>query len=190
MDGRECCYDERQLTEWLKTHGLLPPPVEAPTELDSLCRCIERGGVHHLEPAPDIEQVLWQSANRLPVPEPRVLFELLVERERLASTGLGRGIAVPHPRSPLEGIAPAPTIGVFYPTEPIRMGAIDGQPVFALFVLLSPTVRLHLQVLSRLAYCLKDDDFIGFLHSRPGRAALCTRLEDLDSSLANRAVGR
>ena len=82
--------------------------------------------------------------------DPGDIFDRLVERERLGSTGLGNGVAIPHGRYEGNG----DTVGAFMQLEvPADFDAIDGQPVDLLFALLVPQecTDEHLQVLSRLA---------------------------------------
>jgi PTS system nitrogen regulatory IIA component len=90
-----------------------------------------------------------------------------LERENLTSTGLGNGIAVPHPREPESLSITTASISACYLKSPVDFKALDGKPVSLLFILLSPSVRTHLQILSRLSYCLRDRAFVTFLHSSP-----------------------
>ena len=79
-----------------------------------------------------------------------VVFDSLFAREKLGSTGLGQGIAIPHGR--IRGLAKA--IGYFArPKTPIIFEAPDGQPVRDIFVLLVPEAATdeHLQILSELS---------------------------------------
>ena len=87
-----------------------------------------------------------------------LVFDSLFARERLGSTGLGQGIAIPHGR--IKGIKDA--LGAFVrPTEPIPFDAPDGRPVSQAFVLLVPqhATEEHLQLLSELAQMFSDKNF-------------------------------
>jgi PTS system nitrogen regulatory IIA component len=78
------------------------------------------------------------------------VFDSLFARERLGSTGLGHGVAIPHGR--IKGLREA--VGVLIRLkQPILFDAPDGKPVSLLFVLLVPdqATDLHLQLLSELA---------------------------------------
>jgi PTS system nitrogen regulatory IIA component len=85
----------------------------------------------------------------------REIFETLLQRERLGSTGIGDGIAIPHGRSArLDRLR-----GLFVRLEkPIDFEALDGQPVDILFVLLAPegAGADHLKALARVARVLRD----------------------------------
>ena len=87
----------------------------------------------------------------------RVIFETLLQRERLGSTGIGHGIAIPHGKlAKLEKL-----FGVFARLErPIDFEAVDGQPVDLIFLLLAPegAGADHLKALARVARLLRDPD--------------------------------
>ena len=85
------------------------------------------------------------------------VFDALFARERLGSTGLGHGIAIPHGR--IKGLREA--AGAFVRTRvPIPFEAPDGNPVQLIFVLLVPekATDLHLQILSELAQMFSDKE--------------------------------
>lgn len=86
------------------------------------------------------------------------VFDSLFSRERLGSTGLGQGIAIPHGR--IKGLQEA--AGAFIRlTTPVQFDSPDGRPVSMLFVLLVPEQanEQHLQLLSELAQMFSDSDF-------------------------------
>jgi PTS system nitrogen regulatory IIA component len=83
------------------------------------------------------------------------VFESLFARERLGSTGLGQGVAIPHGR--IKGLKDA--LGAFVRlAQPVPFDAPDGQPVGLVFVLLVPekATEKHLQILSELAQMFSD----------------------------------
>jgi len=85
------------------------------------------------------------------------VFDSLFARERLGSTGLGHGVAIPHGR--IKGLREA--IAVFVRTQaPIAFDAPDGQPVSLIFALLVPerATDLHLEILAQLAQLFSNRD--------------------------------
>lgn len=87
----------------------------------------------------------------------RSVFEVLLQREKLGSTGVGNGIAIPHGKLPkLEQL-----FGLFARLDrPIDFDALDGQPVDLIFLLLAPEAAGadHLKALARVARLLRDPD--------------------------------
>jgi PTS system nitrogen regulatory IIA component len=106
----------------------------------------------------------------------------LVGRETLASTAFGDGIAIPHPRNPLVVRIHEPHVLLCFLEEPVDFHAIDGQPVQVLFVLLSPSVRVHLQMLAKLAYALHDRPFMQLLKRAAKEDEILERLTILSAS--------
>ena len=86
------------------------------------------------------------------------IFNALMAREQLGSTGLGNGIAIPHCRVPYcqDIIGTLVTL-----EEPINFDAIDGKPVDILFVLIVPEQKTdeHIKTLARLAELFNGEDF-------------------------------
>ncbi len=85
------------------------------------------------------------------------IFETFIERERLGSTGIGHGVALPHAR--LSDCAD--TIGIFISlSEGVDFDAIDKQPVKLIFALLIPenSTEEHLQILAGLAAFFRQED--------------------------------
>ena len=93
---------------------------------------------------------------------PEELYDLLWERERLGSTGIGDGVAIPHCRLP--GISKATAVFLKL-NEKVDFDAIDDQPVDLVFALIVPDGESdqHLQTLSQLAEIFMDADSCGRL---------------------------
>lgn len=106
--------------------------------------------------------------------EERKVFDTLLERERLGSTGIGSGIAIPHGKLPgIEG-----PCGLFARLEkPIDFDAIDDRPVDLIFLLLAPegAGADHLKALARVSRLLRDQ-------------ATCAKLRAAESSDALYAI--
>ena len=86
------------------------------------------------------------------------VFDSLFAREKLGSTGLGQGVAIPHGRIPKLKEATAAFVKTVHP---IPFDSPDGQPVSLIFVLLVPELAtdLHLQILGELAQMFSDPAF-------------------------------
>lgn len=104
-------------------------------------------------------QEIAQHAAALTGLEERDIFEALLQRERLGSTGIGDGIAIPHGRLP--GIDRL--VGLFARAEkPVDFDALDGQPVDIIFVLIAPegAGADHLKALARVARVLRNQSVL------------------------------
>lgn len=101
----------------------------------------------------------------------REILDVLMQRERLGSTAIGNGIAIPHGKLPkLEKL-----FGLFARLDrPIDFEALDGQPVDLIFLLLAPenAGADHLKALARVARLLRDPDTTRLLRDSSDREAL------------------
>lgn len=156
------------LLEWATEHGIKVPPqlfetAKADVELPTLSQALEAGGVHCKVPGDDKLSVLGNVVNLLDLPpqtDPDFLLQVLLAREALGTTAIGDGIAIPHARNPiLLQAKPVPAIALCFLEKEVDFGAVDGLPVRILFMITSPTVKVHLHLLSRLAYALHDAGF-------------------------------
>jgi PTS system nitrogen regulatory IIA component len=103
--------------------------------------------------------------------EERRLFDLLVERERLGSTGIGGGIAIPHGRMP----SLACPHGLFARVSaPVDFDAIDERPVDIVFLLIAPEGAGddHLKALARVSRLLRDHALVDKLRATESADAL------------------
>jgi nitrogen PTS system EIIA component len=114
-----------------------------------------------------------------PEADKEMIYDLLVSREKLMTTAIGDGLAIPHLRVPLVANMPRPTLGIFFTSEPIDMGALDGKPVHTLFLLLSLTPKQHLELLARLAFVFRQPDFVKLFRERATAETICEWIQRL-----------
>lgn len=123
-----------------------------------------------------LQELAKRAAALTHLPE-RQIFDVILERERLGTTGVGGGIAIPHGRLPkLDRI-----YGVFARLEqPIDFESIDEQPVDLIFMLLAPEAAGadHLKALARVSRMLRDRTVTEKLRGSDSREALFALLTD------------
>lgn len=122
---------------------------------------LEAGSISIADPASSKKRILEQAARLLAgsadEPEAEQIFERLLERERLGSTGLAGGVALPHARMP--GLEESR--GAFLQlANAVEFDALDGNPVDLVFALLVPenANEEHLQLLARLAAMFNEEE--------------------------------
>jgi PTS system nitrogen regulatory IIA component len=128
-------------------------------------------------------QELAKRAASLAGKHERAIFEVLLERERLGTTGIGHGTAIPHGRMP----ELARLCGIFARLErPIDFEAIDNQPVDLMFLLLTPdnAGADHLKALARISRLLRDKAICDKLRGTDSAEALYALLTDRTASHA------
>lgn len=84
------------------------------------------------------------------VRQPKRFLDSLYERERMVSTGIGHGIAIPHPRRPLVGLFKDPFVALGVCREGTDFEALDHQRTYIFFLLCAPTEDVQLRLLARV----------------------------------------
>lgn len=128
-------------------------------------------------------QELAAKASKLTGLPEREIFDVILQRERLGSTGVGNGIAIPHGK--LGSLSSL--VGIFARLEmPVDFEALDDQPVDLVFLLLAPegAGADHLKALSRIARVLRDHDMVTRLRASDSASAIYTLLNEDTTSHA------
>lgn len=159
----------------------LPRAPDAP--LPTLADALRLGGRYDDVPGATAEAALASFVERMDLPESiqrPFLLNALLARESLQSTGIGDGIAFPHLRNPaLLGLA-NPMVFLAYLSGPVDFRALDGEPVSILFCPLSPDLRTHLHILSRLAYALRQPSFSTLVRTRAPQEEILAAADALE----------
>ncbi|GBC59766.1 hypothetical protein DENIS_0707 [Desulfonema ishimotonii] len=191
--GDRYIFKRASLEKWAGTHNLLfsfPLKKEAvqpdAPAADTLLGAMTRGGMYADVRGDDVETLLKSAVGQITSLSDAVrakLSDRLLQREQLTSTGIGKGIAIPHPRTPLGEEIAEPLIATVFPATPLDFRAVDNQPVFVLFILVSPSPKQHLHLLSRLSFCVRDDHFIDFLKSRPAPDSFLLKIGEAEARI-------
>jgi PTS system nitrogen regulatory IIA component len=130
-----------------------------------------------------LEQLGQRLAEAVPDLNQDMVFDALLDRERLGSTGLGKGIALPHARMPQITKALAAFIQL---PEGIDFDAIDNQPVDLAFAMLVPEEATdeHLQLLAKLAQMFNDQDFCAALRRATTASELYQLIEQQEAVIS------
>ena len=136
---------------------------------------IEKGGVIFDAEGKTPEEVYKIIAESQELPEylsSEKFYSELVQRERMISTAVGNGMALPHPRYPLLKNEDEQRIIVCYPKKALAMMSPDAKPVFVFFAILSCSSKVHMQILSRLAFLIQNNEFRSILAGKPSAEVL------------------
>ena len=181
-----------ELLEWATSRKLhVSPEIFAETESEArpvptLDEALRAGGIHYRVAGRDKASVLRAVVDGLELPvdvDREFLYEVLLAREALGSTGVGDGIAIPHVRNPIVLHLPQPSVTLCFLEHPVDFGSLDGQPVTTLFTLVSPTVRAHLHLISRLAFALREPQFKAVLQRQASPEEIHAALRAAEASV-------
>ena len=144
-----------------------------------LIEALKTGNVFHDVPSASIEILFQEVSSRMDLPQPvKVsLTEQLLQREKISSTGIGNGFAIPHPKTPMGQQINQSIVGTFFLQSPLDFKALDGLPVTAVFVLLSTDSFHHLQLLSQLVQLLGNSIVNDMLNRSPSLEILVAQFE-------------
>ena len=111
--------------------------------------------------------------------EKDIIFEKLYEREKLGTTGLGKGIAIPHARVPN---TTEPKIIIVKLDTPLNYESIDGNDIDVVFALIVPEKEdsLHIDLLSNIAGMLEDKSFLLYIRNSTSKEEVKRHIEKFD----------
>jgi PTS system nitrogen regulatory IIA component len=185
-------FNRAELLEWATSRKInvsveiFSEPEASGAAAPGLCEALESGGIHYRVGGADKESVIRAIVEVMRLPDAvdrQFLVRVLLAREALESTGIGDGIAIPHVRNPIVLHLSRPTVTLCFLEQAVDFGALDGQPVTTLFTLVSPTVRAHLHLLSRLAFALRHPRFKAAVQSQASREEIFEALREAEAAV-------
>lgn len=171
-------FNQSELLEWATSRrmGVSPEaydePEEAARPLPRLTETLEAGGIVYRLEGRSRNEVLSNLVDSLRLSDGvdrEYLLKVLIAREELASTSVGNGIAIPHPRNPVLLHTTQPTVTLAFLEEAVDFQSLDGRLTNILFCVISPSLRAHLHLLSMLGFALKDAGFLAALEQQETR---------------------
>lgn len=180
---RRLQFDRQAILEWALSRGhplnfgMAPPEylgLPPVTELFSPER------FHYEVPGHTFAEVLRSALDifELASEEKELIYDLLISREKLMTTAVGDGLAIPHLRVPVVVSVARPALSIFFTREPIDMGALDGMPVHTLFLLLTVAPKQHLELLARLTFLFRQPAFVAMLRQRANPETILQWIQD------------
>ena len=186
-------FNRAELLEWATSKrvnvsaDIFAEPDDQGLNLPTLAEALQDGGIHYRVGGTEKAVVLASVVELLHLPEEvdrSFLLKVLLTRESLGSTGIGDGIAIPHVRNPIVLHIPRPMVALCFLDHPIEFGSMDGKPVNVLFTLISPTIRAHLHLLSKLAFALRDGQFKTTVTAQASRQELLEAAMQVEQTFA------
>lgn len=185
-------FNRAELLEWATSRKLkVSSKIFLEPEFDnqpipSLHSALTNGGVFYRVSGDTKESALREVVELLRLPEEvdrDFLLRVLMAREAIVSTAVGDGIAIPHVRNPVVLHVGRPSLSLCFLETPIEYGALDGKPVNALFMIISPTTRAHLHLMSKLSFVLRDPGVQTAIKRQDSRQEILQQFERAEQSL-------
>jgi len=191
-------FNRAELLEWATSQkinvsaDLFKEPDASAELMPDFADALDAGGIFYRLEGNDKDSAIRSAVSVMKLPpdmDREFLFRVLLARESMASTGIGDGIAIPHVRNPIVLSVNQPAICLCFLEKPVEFGAIDDKPVHTLFTLISPTVRIHLYLLSRLATSLRDPGFKATVDRQASREEIITAARAVSSAQREALTG-
>jgi PTS system nitrogen regulatory IIA component len=189
--GEEYRFNRVELLEWATKMGI-KVSTETFEESDknhtsntTFLDALKAGSINYNVGGNNPESVLRNVVKTFKLPEnvdPEFLLQVLLAREKMGSTGIGEGIAIPHVRNPVVLNGTKAIISLCFLEHPIDFNSADKLPVTTLFTIISPAVRVHLQLLSHLGLVLQNPGFKAAIQSKASRESILRALEIAEHS--------
>ncbi|MBN1931873.1 MAG: PTS sugar transporter subunit IIA [Desulfobacterales bacterium] len=185
-------FNRSELLEWATagkmnvSPDIFREPDDTTDTMPMIEEALQAGGIYYRIEGNDKKSVLSAVVEHMRLPDEvdrEFLLQVLLAREELGSTSIGDGIAIPHVRNPVVLHVPRPSMTLCFLETPIEFDAIDGKPVQVLFTLISPTIRGHLHMLSRLSFALRQDRFLEIIRQQGTREEILNEVRKIESGL-------
>jgi len=181
-------FSREELLEWASARSVNPVGIVQGGERTSgadviLGEALVAGGILSSVRGADKDSVLRSVVDKLPLhdgADREGLLQLLLAREKAGSTAVGGGIAIPHSRFPVVLPVGRPLLALCYLDQPVAFGTGALGQVDTLFVLVTPTIPIHLQMLARLAAFVQDETVKRLLKQRSGIEELVREAKRLE----------
>ncbi len=139
-------------------------------ETEPLSRILERSGIFLDVAGDNMESVVSEALLRLSLPDnvdSRRVMSAILEREAMAPTVIGEGLAIPHCRHESLSALAGPLVSLNMPVRPLSCWGSHMQVVKAFFLVLCPDATSHLRVLSALSPLIREKGFLELIRQKP-----------------------
>lgn len=164
-------FNRAEINEWILLNKIEMSSTFIPESASkiSLAKLIESNGIVENIPGKNLHEVLQNAVDKIKTPDDlskQDIISALINREELMPTAIGKGIAIPHPRNPIITNPQNASVSVCYLETPLNFSALDNENVHTLFILLSASPKMHLEILSRVSFLCHQENFLNLLKSK------------------------
>lgn len=149
----------------------------------SLIDLIKKGDVHYGIGGKTVQEVIDNVVDTIPIPKSAdkdIVRASLLQREEMMTTAVGKGIALPHPRNPIISDVDDESVSICFLRDDVDYSALDNLPVRVLFVIISSNAKRHLEILSKISFLCKQEDFLKTLKDKPQKEVFLYYIERVE----------
>jgi len=189
--GETYRFNKVELLEWatskrIKVSYKIFDDEKTDAEPYTLSKVIESGGIYYHVAGDTKEAILESIVKIMNLPDDidrEFLLEALMARESLGSTAIGDGLAIPHVRNPIIFHIEKPIISLCFLENSIDFDALDKKPVDTIFTIISPSIKIHLNILSKLSFFLRTPEFRAAIKSTSSRLNILDAIMNFEKNI-------
>lgn len=183
-------FNRNEIEDWVMNQKIFDASqdrssIKGGVKQFSLFRSLHKGDVLVDIPGNTKEEIIRNTMKRMSKHlnlDADGISDLLLDRERLQSTGLNHGVGIPHTRDFLLN-AYYDVVAVAYPEKPVPYDALDGQPVHTLFFLFACDDKRHLHLLAKIAHLTSQASTLKFLQTKPTKNELLNYIKAFEATI-------
>ena len=149
---------------------------------DSLAHLVKRGGIYYDILGGGKEEIISKIIESIPAPlqKRKLLLQAVMEREALISTGIEKGVALPHPRTFMLDDNEEPFVAIAFPAKKLNWGTPDGSEVHTIFLIVSKSPKQHTDALSKINYLCQQEIFYNLISSNAPKDKIIAAIEEAE----------
>lgn len=159
-------FSKSEINEWILNNKVMVSNkiIGLQTSLKpiNLIQLLKRGGIFYNIEGKNIQEIIENTINIIPIPaniSKKNIIKALLEREKMMSTSIGNGIAIPHPRNPIITDMENARIAICFLKNKVDFNAVDNVPVHTIFIIITANPKRHLEILAKISYLCQQNNF-------------------------------
>ncbi len=189
-------FNKDEINNWILNNKLNSlknrPESEESIASPSIYELFKHGGIYYKIEGENVESVLKNSLEVISVPQYVTrsrLYDAIIDREKLMSTAIGNGIAIPHPRESLVTGVNDQSISLCFLNSKVDYSSLDGEAVNILFFILSSNPKNHLEILYKIIFLCQKKDFLQLLEKQALRNEILQYVEEQEREWSASGTG-
>lgn len=180
-------FSKSEINEWILNNKIIVSnkimDLQTSIQPANLIQLLNKGGIFYDIVGNNVQEIIENTINIIPTPSnisKENIINALLEREKMMSTSIGNGIAIPHPRNPIITDNENASISICFLKNNINFNAIDDIPVHTIFIIISANPKRHLEILAKISFFCQQEDFRLLLKNRVSKNSILGFIEKIE----------
>ncbi len=180
-------FSKSEINEWILNNKIIVSnkimDLQTSIQPANLIQLLNKGGIFYDIVGNNVQEIIENTINIISTPSnisKENIINALLEREKMMSTSIGNGIAIPHPRNPIITDNENASISICFLKNNINFNAIDDIPVHTIFIIISANPKRHLEILAKISFFCQQEDFRLLLKNRVSKNSILGFIEKIE----------